>query len=583
VELDLKKQLADVKDQFFRDLGKYHLENLSPGGRSIDIVRESAHLSRAIMTSVDLSAVLRQGGIGVYSHPVMAKKAAAEMYSAIWSREAEFQSMEKIKTRPNAQLYAESGLNITDSEGKLTRQEEAFMGRWARTGIDFGGDKFQEITRVALTPVAASSRAYVTFINNLRADMFDVMVENLGPGGQVTKEEAKLIAKYINVATGRADLKALNDAAATLNTVFFAPRYVASRFQYLAMPFYLMGTKDSARVKKLIAREYARTFTGAAVFLGSLAALATLAAGDDEEEKPSVAVDLFAGDMLSADFGKLRIGETRLDPLAGIAQAIVFSSRMLSGHTKSSVTGKIKPFYEGGPYETTHASEAWRFLRTKFAPVPGAITTAMSGMEDVVGNKVTPAELVGGLFVPLSVGEILSTMQHRGVPKGTALAVLNIMGAAVNTYGPKTAYLDATPEERTKQVNDYIKHLDWESELPAFSQYLSPEDLKRVQERQDERRGDLVYEAAAGLKPQREYKSEVHYEEAKERHDKVMEQFDEFRKEYAPTFADGIRHLANRYASEGGVFEKGTRKLKPSFIERRAKLARMYAVLASED
>jgi len=572
-ELDLKKQLADVKHDFFEALAKYHLDNLSPGGRAIDIVRESAHLSRAIMTSIDLSAVLRQGGLGVYSHPVMAKKAAAEMWSAIWSREKEFQSMEKLRTRPNAQLYEESGLNITDSEGKLTRQEEAFMGRWARTGIDFAGSKVQTVSKVALEPVAASARAYVTFINNLRADLFDVMVENLGPGGQVTKEEARLIATYINAATGRADLKSLNEKAATLNTVFFAPRYVVSRFQYLAMPFYLMGTKDSGRVKKLIATEYARTFTGATVFLGSLtvlAYLAALAAGDDEE-MPSLEIN-----PLSSDFGKLRIDETRLDPLAGLAQVIVFSSRMASFHTKNSETGKIKPFYKPGPYKTTHASELARFARTKLAPVPGAVWTAFSGMEDVVGDPVTPQGLVGGLFVPISVGEVWSTMQHRGIPKGAALNVLNLMGASVNTYGPKTAYLDATPEEKAKQVNDYIKYMDWESELPAFSQYLSPEDLKKVQNRQDERRGDLVFEAMKEVLPKKDYKTDVHYEEAMESHQKFTEQLDEFRKQYAPTYTDAVRYLEHHYDDEGGVRVKGMRKLKPGFIERRKRLFEYY-------
>lgn len=578
-ELDLKKQLADVKHDFFEALSKYHLDNLSPVGRAIDIVRESAHLSRAIMTSIDLSAVLRQGGLGVYSHPAMARKAAAEMWRSIWSREKEFQSMEKLRSRPNAQLYEESGLNITDSEGKLTRQEEAFMGRWARTGVDFAGKKVQAATKLALEPVAASARAYVTFINNLRADLFDVMVENLGQGGAVTKEEAKLIAKYINVATGRADLKALNEAAATLNTVFFAPRYVASRFQYLAMPFYVLGSsKNSGRVKMLIAKEYARTFTGAAVFIGSLTALAYLAAmaDDDEEEKPSVAVNPFAGDLVSSDLAKVRIGETRIDALAGLAQVIVFSARMASFRTKNSTTGKIKRFYEGGPYETTHGSEAWRFMRTKLAPVPGAAVTAMSGMKDVVGDPVTPAGLVGGLFVPISLGEVYSTMRHRGVPKGTALAVLNIMGASVNTYGPKTAYLDATPEDRAKQVNDYIKHMDWESDLPAFSEYLKPEELKQVQDRQNERRGDLVFEAMGEVKPKKDYKTEVHYEEALERHKKANEEFEEFRKQYAPTYTDALRYLTYHFDNEGGIKSQGLRKAKPSFVERKSRLMKYY-------
>ena len=249
---------------------------------------------------------------------------------------------------------------------------------------------------------------------------------------------------------------------------------------------------------------------------------------------------------------------------------------MLSFHTKSSETGKIKRFYEGGPYETTHGSEAWRFMRTKLAPVPGAAVTAMSGMKDVVGDPVTPAGLVGGLFVPISLGEVYSTMRHRGIPKGTALTVLNIMGASVNTYGPKTAYLDATPEDRAKQVNDYIKHMDWESDLPAFSEYLKPEELKQVQDRQNERRGDLVFEAMGEVKPKKDYKTEVHYEEALERHKKANEEFEEFRKQYAPTYTDALRYLTYHFDNEGGIKSQGLRKAKPSFVERKSRLMKYY-------
>jgi hypothetical protein len=200
-------------------------------------------------------------------------------------------------------------------------------------------------------------------------------------------------------------------------------------------------------------------------------------------------------------------------------------------------------------------------------------------MEDVVGQKQTPAGLVGGLFVPLSVGEVVSTMKHRGIPKGTALATLNLMGAAVNTYGPKTAYLDATPEERAKQVNDYIKHMDWESDLPAFSQYLTPEDLKLVQDRQNERRGDLVFDAMSELKPEKEYKTKVHYEEAAERHEKIRKEFEEFRKQYAPTVTDAIRYLTHHFDSEGGIKIQGVRRTKASFVDRKKRLERYYKSL----
>jgi len=118
--------------------------------------------------------------------------------------------------------------------------------------------------------------------------------------------------------------------------------------------------------------------------------------------------------------------------------------------------------------------------------------------------------------------------------------------------------------------------MNWESDLPAFSSYLSPEDLKRVQDRQNERRGDLVYEAMDKVKPKGEYKTEVHYEEAVERHEKAKADFEEFRKQHAPTYGDALRYLTHKYDDEGGVKVQGARKLKPGFVERRERLAAYY-------
>jgi len=180
-------------------------------------------------------------------------------------------------------------LSITEEEGNITRMEEAFMGRWVKHGIGRDGSVANKVTKKLLSPVEMSARAYSTFLNGIRFKLFKHMIESLGQNGQVTADEAKVIAQYVNVATGRADLGKFNQAAANLNVLFFAPRFVASRFQYIAMPFYLLPSrKVSFRVKKAIVKEYARYATGIATFLATAVGLGALAYDDDDEEKPTV-------------------------------------------------------------------------------------------------------------------------------------------------------------------------------------------------------------------------------------------------------------------------------------------------------
>tara|TARA_Y100001963_G_scaffold157272_1_gene253023 strand:+ start:4777 stop:12996 length:8220 start_codon:yes stop_codon:yes gene_type:complete len=427
-ELKLKQQLEDVKHEFFEKTAEYRLANMSPLEKSWDYVKELSHLSRAALTSVDLSAVFRQGGALVFSHPLMAKKSGKAMLQALSSRQAESESIEKIRNRTNGQLYLTAGLELTADQDKLTRQEEAFMGRWAKK-VPF---------------IRASNRAYATFLNNIRADVFDHMVSNLGRSGTVTLDESKVIARFVNVATGRSDLGRFNNVAANLNMVFFAPRYVASRFQYLAMPFYLPFTKTTPRVKRAILAEYGRHAVGVGTFIGLILSLGSLL-GDDEEE-PKIEMDPRA-----SDFMKIRIGETRLDPMSGLSQTMVLLSRLTSGQSKSS-SGKVYPIRGDVPYGgSTSADVISRFLRTKLAPVPGSAVDWLSG-ENVVGEPVRSASVVPNMFIPLSLREVSETVQSRGVAKGSAISAAAILGMGVSNYGPKTKFRKANPKERDEMT-----------------------------------------------------------------------------------------------------------------------------------
>lgn len=446
-ELDLKRQLKETKDKFFRLARDFRLSHMSPAEKAWDYAKETAHLSRAIMTSFDLSAVFRQGGVGTFSHPKLAKEAAKEMLGAMMSAKSEFETAEKIRQDDMYQFAMTAGLDITEEDGAITRQEEAFAGRWAKEGIGKEGTELNKKSKWLLKPVAASARAYITFLNGMRFRLFKHMVENLGKGGQVTADEAKVIANFINVSTGRSNLGPAMKWAESLNTVFFAPRYVLSRFQYLGMPLWLLADKSvSGRVKKAIAMEYARHAVGVMSFLAVAVALGSLMA-DDEEEMPTVELD-----PRSSDFMKLKIGETRIDPMSGFSQAIVLMSRVLSGQRKAAdgemvdLRGPNVKFGQGGTAEVMAT-----FLRSKLAPIPGTAIDILSG-ENVVGQPETPIGAVASLFVPLTFQEVGDTMRARGIPEGTVITMLSLLGMGASTYGPQTEFAKADEAKRIELI-----------------------------------------------------------------------------------------------------------------------------------
>ena len=189
---------------------------------------------------------------------------------------------------------------------------------------------------------------------------------------------------------------------------------MASRFQILAgEPLY----RGSARTRTMIAKEYGRTLIGLAAVYG----LGQLAGAEIEE------------DPRSSDFGKLRFGNTRVDPLMGLSQNTVLASRLISGETKTA-RDKILPIRGKVPYGQANAAEVIaRFLRTKLSPVIGSTVDIATG-KNVVGEEVTPGSAAMNMAIPLSFKDIADVMEDHGVPKGTALQILSLFGMSVQNY-----------------------------------------------------------------------------------------------------------------------------------------------------
>ena len=450
---DAQFKLAKLKEEFARRQFESEMAKRHPMRKILGAIGETFNLARAILTSVDLSAVLRQGGFIVLGHPVRGARAVPAMLRAFATQKGEFAANEEIARRPNAPLYQRYGLELTrDSGHSLSKMEEAFMSRWIeRIPTAIGGGL-----------VRGSARSFTVFMNKLRADSFDAMAAALAKGRTLTPEEGKAIANYVNVATGRGHIGSKGQAAVALNTVFFAPRLVASRFNLLAgQPLY-GGTKHT---RGLVVQEYARFLMGVAVIF-SLAAAAA-----DKDDEPIVSLD-----PRSTDFLKIRFGHTYIDPMTGLSQVTVFLAREFSGEkvtTGSDLVPRkvvpLRPDYtltgEGmgkdgkPPFGAESGFDVLtRFARTKLAPVPGAIVNTLTG-GDVVGNQVSPLDTLRNNLLPMSMQNIAEVMTDNGTPKGATIFTLNLLGMGVQYRG----------ERRTSQEEvEVFKKLSLQDKLKAY-------------------------------------------------------------------------------------------------------------------
>jgi hypothetical protein len=133
-------------------------------------------------------------------------------------------------------------------------------------------------------------------------------------------------------------------------------------------------------------------------------------------------------------------------------------SRLVSGEIKNA-NGKIVPLRgDKVPYGSPNSADlVARFLRTKLSPAPGAVLNHLTG-KDVVGNEVTMGTTAKNMLVPLSMQDILKTMEAQGVDRGTAMALLSLLGMSLQTYDEKNKVSASNaPVYPSSDMNDLTK------------------------------------------------------------------------------------------------------------------------------
>jgi len=165
---------------------------------------------------------------------------------------------------------------------------------------------------------------------------------------------ARDIAELVNVTTGHATAKgglSLENAIKKIGPVLFSPGLLNSRIRMLNPFTYI-------KADPFVRKQYLKAALSTAAAWWMVVELAKMAGGDDVE---------VSTDPNSADFGKPRIGDTRLDPGGGFQQFLVLYSRLLSAGATSSKNQRFHPFGKGYQAETA-LSATQRFMSNKLNP-----------------------------------------------------------------------------------------------------------------------------------------------------------------------------------------------------------------------
>lgn len=376
-----------------------------------NVVIEALNVPRSIMASFDLSAPFRQGLMAGARHPVIFARNFKPMIQS-FGREGAYQAVEQeIAARPTFHMMNAAKLAITDLEkDNLTNREENLFGYGMAEKIPVAGHA-----------IRGSARAYNAFLTKMRADVFDHLIQGFEAQGiDVQNEEfLKALGKYINSSTGRGDLGFMQGAAPYLNTVFFSPRLLASRLNFLSPVYY-------ARLPAPVRKEALRAALQLTGLVGTTLGLAGLAGAK------------VGHDPRNADFAKIRLGNTRLDVLGGFQQPIRLLSQLVSGKIISSTTGDPLTLGPQGPGAISRRDIVQRFFEGKLAPVPSVVNDAFKGT-NFQGRPFSWKQETYQHMIPLLAQDAADLYgEQQGGVNGIAAAVggygLGAFGVGLQTY-----------------------------------------------------------------------------------------------------------------------------------------------------
>lgn len=422
-------------------------------------VWEGAKLSKALKAAWDNSSIYRPGGKVMMTSPKIWAARAGQSFKRIVDTYGKKEVLDMadadILSRENALngYYKKSGLDIGVREEAYPTDlpERAMMAageRIEKTGIPIVS---KVLGRAVGRTYKASQDVYTATTQLWRADLFDKYINIAKKTGiELDDIQLKAIGRMVNSLVGRGRLGSLEKAGEATNIAFFSPKMLKSHIDVLLEPvsgggggFTTFSTKEPGTnfVRKQAALNLLKIVGGTAAILATAKALKP----DSVEEDPR-----------SANFGKIRVGDTRFDVTGGSSSLAILAARLLSGKTKSSLTGEIREINERDDEgklkfgAQTRKDLVYDFFENKLAPAAAVASDVF--LEGETHNRETPTVWTSlrDLYVPFPVTNYAELKNNPNSAPLLLALIMDGLGIAANTYSPTPKQKEQMEQEKRR-------------------------------------------------------------------------------------------------------------------------------------
>lgn len=440
-----------------------------------------------------------------------------------------------------------SGLKVVGKyfTGKLTEAQRDTLdmmiyvrpnsvnGNYSRLGIAVGiqEEAYPEtfVTKGGkYNPFMASEVAFTHAIQMARANIADELI--ITANGDMGLLKAQKAGEYVNMITGRGQsITRKPEMDRFINAALFSPRWLTSRIQTLfdiTKVGYLFADKtgvhgiDRARAWNAV-RSFAFLTMFPAIIKGALRAIR------DDEEYGKDDWERFASafDMTTSDFGKIIVGDTRIDPTFGYAALLVTGARILSG-TKTSVSGvkrKVSGWDVVGSFLDGKMSPMFRSVIDAYLGTKAAIQGETA--KNFMYQPITFENWIKETIPPITLENLyeLFTLDTENKWAEIVGFGLDIFGVGANTYGISDAELGKSEElKKAERVLSRGINRQQQGLTPKKGTAIDTKLSGAKRDRAIADYSDLLNKRATALVKSREYKK-MTQEEQKEALGKVRE------------------------------------------------------------
>lgn len=373
-------------------------------------------ISKSIKAALDNSALLRQGLKTLVTNPKQWSKNALKSFGYMTDTFGGKNVMREIR----ASMYMDPDFDLA-VKAKLAIGVDDAIPTSIQEKIPLFGRFF-----------AASDNAFRGFLFKTRFDVFKKYVQLAKDAGIDTtdKQFIEQIGSMVNSQTGRGRVAFGGEKIANeLNNLFFSPRFLASQLDTFLHPITGArggaGLTDFTKETRFIRKQAFLSLVKMIGAIGGVMAISNALHPGSAETDPR-----------SSNFGKIKIGNTRIDYTGGLASLIVLMARTKTGESKSATTGKITKLNDPEAYKGKTTGDVWQnFILNKLSPIASVANESVFKKRTFDGSKPTVANQLKNLLMPLPISNFLNNANDPKAAPLLATTILDFLGASTSTYG----------------------------------------------------------------------------------------------------------------------------------------------------